>query len=91
MVIYVRWRQMDIAWREPHHDPLELAQDYERKVVAARRRQVAYPYEIIRMLAGAVDGLAEGDDETSPSRIPRGTFSFKIKLKEFQGTGPESM
>ena len=26
-----------------------------------------------------------------PGRIPRGTFSFKIKLKEFQGTGPESM
>jgi len=70
--------QMDIAWREPHHDPLEPAQDYERKVVAARRRQVAYPYEIIRMLASAdaeaVDGLAEGEDDTISSRIPRGTF-----------------
>lgn len=70
--------QMDITWRGPHHDPLEPAQDYERKVVAARGRQVAYPYEIIRMLASAepeaTNGFAEDEEGADRLRIPRGSF-----------------
>jgi len=70
--------QMEIAWRSPHRAPLEPAQDYERKVVKARGRQVAYPYEIIRMLTGAEPSLAIGVSEDgnggSTQRIPRGQF-----------------
>ena len=47
--------RMDVAWREPHHAPLEPAADYERKVVEARRRKLVYPYEIVRMLTGGGD------------------------------------
>jgi len=70
--------QMEIAWRSPHRAPLHPAQDYERKVVAARGRQVAYPYEIIRMLAGqepnVASGVSEDGDEAADQRIPRGQF-----------------
>jgi len=70
--------QMEILWRELHRDALEPAQDYERKVVAARRRQVAYPYEIIRMLASAEpemgNGFADGEESRDSLRLPHGTF-----------------
>jgi hypothetical protein len=45
--------RLELSWRTPHHAPLEPAQNYERKVVEARRRRLVYPYEIIRMLTGA--------------------------------------
>jgi len=45
--------RLELSWREPHHAPLEPAQNYERKVVDARRRRLVYPYEITRMLTGA--------------------------------------
>ncbi|MGH7856205.1 MAG: carboxyl transferase domain-containing protein, partial [Candidatus Binatia bacterium] len=41
---------LQIRFREPHHDPLRPRTDYERKVVEARRRQLVYPYEIVRIL-----------------------------------------
>ena len=70
--------QMEIAWRRPHRDPLHPAQDYERRLVAARARQSVYPYEIIRMLATAeanlASGVSEGGDEADDVRIPRGSF-----------------
>ncbi len=44
--------RMEITWRDPHRAPLQAASDYERKVAAARRRGLAYPYEIIRLLTG---------------------------------------
>jgi acetyl/propionyl-CoA carboxylase alpha subunit/acetyl-CoA carboxylase carboxyltransferase component len=47
--------RMELAWREPRHEPLEPAADYERKVVEARRRRLVYPYEIVRMLTGGAD------------------------------------
>ena len=34
--------QMEICARVPHHEPLQPAADYERKVVAARRRPPGY-------------------------------------------------
>jgi acetyl/propionyl-CoA carboxylase alpha subunit/acetyl-CoA carboxylase carboxyltransferase component len=54
---------MEMSWREPHHAPLEPAQDYERKVVEARRRRLVYPYEIVRMLTGGGVDLPRGSFE----------------------------
>ncbi len=47
---------LEVSWREPHREPLRPASDYERRVAEARRRGLAYPYEIIRMLTAPVDG-----------------------------------
>lgn len=43
--------RMEIQWRDPRQAPLAPVAAYERSVVAARRRGLIYPYEIIRMLA----------------------------------------
>ena len=61
--------RMEMSWREPHHAPLEPAQDYERKVVEARRRRLVYPYEIVRMLTGGGGDMGGGGVD-----LPRGTF-----------------
>ncbi|HTM43822.1 MAG TPA: biotin carboxylase N-terminal domain-containing protein [Polyangiaceae bacterium] len=68
--------RMDVTWRDPHTAPLAPVTDYVRRVVAAKRRGLIYPYEIIRMLAA--DNNATGDSSGSvkgkrPS-IPRGQF-----------------
>ena len=47
--------KLEIDWRDPHDAPLDPAQEYERKVVAARRRRLIYPYEIVKMLLGAAE------------------------------------
>jgi acetyl-CoA carboxylase carboxyltransferase component/pyruvate/2-oxoglutarate dehydrogenase complex dihydrolipoamide acyltransferase (E2) component len=62
--------RLALSWRTPHHAPLEPAQNYERKVVEARRRRLVYPYEIIRMLTGA-PGAVELAGERA---LPAGTF-----------------
>ena len=51
--------RMEIQWRTPHSERLMPAAAYERKVVAARRRGLLYPYEIIRMLTGPGHGARE--------------------------------
>lgn len=75
--------QMEISWRDPHHDPLRPAGDYERKVVGSRRRRRIYPYEIISMLTSDDRGVDDevtddvlrgnGRNGTLPS-LPRGVF-----------------
>ncbi len=65
--------RMEILWREPHHDPLRPATDYERKVVEARRRLLVYPYEIVRMLTGR-DRETGQASATLSANIPEGTF-----------------
>ncbi len=64
---------MELSWRGPHHDALEPARDYERKVVDAKRRRLVYPYEIIKLLTGGSgeNGVARG--ETDPD-LPPGNF-----------------
>jgi acetyl-CoA carboxylase carboxyltransferase component len=52
---------LEVAWREPHRDPLRPAGEYERRVAAARRRGLVYPYEIIRMLIAPVGDFDEHD------------------------------
>jgi acetyl/propionyl-CoA carboxylase alpha subunit/acetyl-CoA carboxylase carboxyltransferase component len=59
--------RMELSWREPHHAPLEPAQDYERKVVDARRRRLVYPYEIVRMLTGGGGDLVGGGGVELPA------------------------
>jgi len=63
--------RLELSWREPHSEPLEPAQIYERKVVEARRRRLVYPYEIVRMLTGAPGSVELGSDEDS---LPAGRF-----------------
>jgi acetyl-CoA carboxylase carboxyltransferase component/biotin carboxyl carrier protein len=42
--------RLEMAWRKPRRVPLVPASTYERKVAAARRRDLVYPYIIIRVL-----------------------------------------
>jgi acetyl-CoA carboxylase carboxyltransferase component len=65
--------RMEVHRREPHTAPLIPVEHYERSVVAARRRGLIYPYEIIKMLAPSE---AESSMSSSPSAvtIPAGTF-----------------
>jgi acetyl/propionyl-CoA carboxylase alpha subunit/acetyl-CoA carboxylase carboxyltransferase component len=58
--------RLELTWREPHHDPLEPAQIYERKVVEARRRRLVYPYEIVRLLTGAPGSVELGGENALP-------------------------
>ena len=76
--------QMELTWREPHHEPLRPAQEYERNVVAARRRRLVYPYEIVRMLSRGGEGTSgSGTDEL----IPKGQFEeFEIEYREGRAT-----
>ncbi len=62
--------RLELSWREPHHDPLEPAQAYERKVVEARRRRLVYPYEIVRLLTGAPGTV----DVSGEDALPAGRF-----------------
>ena len=64
---------MEVTWREPHHEPLRPASDYERSVAEARRRGLVYPYEIIRMLTGHAGG--NGRPDAAPGDLPTGTFA----------------
>jgi acetyl/propionyl-CoA carboxylase alpha subunit/acetyl-CoA carboxylase carboxyltransferase component len=52
---------LEVAWREPHREPLRPAGEYERRVAEARRRGLVYPYEIIRMLTAPVGDFDEHD------------------------------
>jgi acetyl/propionyl-CoA carboxylase alpha subunit/acetyl-CoA carboxylase carboxyltransferase component len=42
--------RLDMTWRKPRRVPLVPATPYERKVAACKRRDLVYPYEIVRML-----------------------------------------
>ncbi|MBW2423258.1 MAG: ATP-grasp domain-containing protein [Deltaproteobacteria bacterium] len=65
LVISDTGEQLELVWRAPHDGVLEPAQEYERKVVAARRRRLIYPYEIVKMLLSepVEEGRVEGSFE----------------------------
>jgi acetyl/propionyl-CoA carboxylase alpha subunit/acetyl-CoA carboxylase carboxyltransferase component len=77
LVITDTGEQLEVDWREPHRTVLAPTQEYERKVVAARRRRLIYPYEIVKMLVSeSPDGSrADGSfeefdlDATSPGGV----------------------
>ena len=61
LVITDTGEQLEVDWREPHDDRLMPADDYQRKVVAARRRRLIYPYEIVKMLTSESDDGTRSD------------------------------
>ena len=77
LVITDTGEQLEVVWREPHDSVLAPTQEYERRVVAARRRRLIYPYEIVKMLTSeSPDGSrADGTfeefdlDEKSPTPL----------------------
>jgi len=77
LVITDTGEQLEVDWREPHRKPIAPTQEYARKVVAARRRRLIYPYEIVKMLTSeSPDGTrADGSfeefdlDEQSPTPV----------------------
>jgi acetyl-CoA carboxylase carboxyltransferase component/biotin carboxyl carrier protein len=77
LVITDTGEQLEVAWREPHLSPLSPTQEYERRVVAARRRRLIYPYEIVKMLTSESpngtrpDGTFEEFDLDEQSQDPR--------------------
>ncbi len=66
--------RMEVKWREPHTAPLIPAAFYERSVVAARRRGLIYPYEIIRMLAPDHEESGVSSTRDLGAEIPPGVF-----------------
>ena len=62
---------MTLQMREPRRAPLQPHSTYESRVVAARRRRLVYPYEIIRTLTGAGGAQAGSEDAAG---IPPGEF-----------------
>ena len=77
-------KQMEISWRSAHRAPLTPAQDYERKLVAARRRRLAYPYEIIGTLTSGASS-----DEQAPA-LPGGSFD-EYDLDPDSKSGPRAV
>jgi acetyl/propionyl-CoA carboxylase alpha subunit/acetyl-CoA carboxylase carboxyltransferase component len=70
--------RLELTWRRPRRPPLVPASPYERKVAEARRRNLVYPYEIIRMLTSG-DEARERVGEESAERdrrpvLPVGSF-----------------
>lgn len=76
LVITDTGEQLEVVWREPHNEPLAPTQEYERKVAAARRRRLIYPYEIVKMLisespdGSRADGSFEEFDLDATRREP---------------------
>jgi acetyl/propionyl-CoA carboxylase alpha subunit/acetyl-CoA carboxylase carboxyltransferase component len=62
--------QLETDWRAPHDAALEPAQEYERKVVAARRRRLIYPYEIVKMLTNDSEGAHFEEFDLKPEPDP---------------------
>ena len=81
--------QLEIVWREPHHAPLESAQAYERKVVAARRRRLIYPYEIVKMLlAEGAEVASNAEGEMSPPLFEEFDLAPALDREAERESGP---
>lgn len=53
--------RVSVAWRDPHRDPLRAASDTERRIAAARRRGVVYPYDAIELFTAGGAHFEEFD------------------------------
>jgi acetyl-CoA carboxylase carboxyltransferase component len=53
--------QVDVVWRDPHHEPVRPTTDTERRRAQARRRGVIYPYDAVRLLSAAGARFEEFD------------------------------
>jgi acetyl-CoA carboxylase carboxyltransferase component len=56
--------EVSLRWDDPTDRPLEPMTEYERRVIALRRRGLVHPYELVRILAPA---------DPQPG-VPRGEF-----------------
>jgi acetyl-CoA carboxylase carboxyltransferase component len=56
--------RIDVAWRDPHHEPLRAASDTERRLVQARRRGTVYPYDAVRLFTA--DGSCFEEFDLAP-------------------------
>jgi len=61
LVITDTGEQLEVDWRAPHSTRLAPTQEYQRKVVAARRRRLIYPYEIVKMLTSESENGTRSD------------------------------
>lgn len=66
--------QMEIRMREPHHDRLQPAGDYERRVMASRRSRQPYPYEVVKMLTTGDRNVVDPRPDRPASMLPGGLF-----------------
>ena len=78
---------LDVTWREPRHDPLRAASDYERHVVEARRRGLVYPYEIIAMLTRPGGDLPAGGFE----EYELGPDGSALRIERSPGGNPSAV
>ncbi|MDV6012651.1 carboxyl transferase domain-containing protein [Haloechinothrix sp. LS1_15] len=66
---------------EPSFEPIKPLDDYDQKVLRARRRGAAYPYELVDTLAGAAGEFTEYDldgDRLVPVDRPKGQNTAAI-------------
>ncbi|MCP4908573.1 MAG: ATP-grasp domain-containing protein [bacterium] len=61
LVISDTGEQLEVDWRSPHDSRLAATREYHRKVVAARRRRLIYPYEIVKMLTSESEDGTRSD------------------------------
>ncbi len=66
--LYVEWSNpidigVRVAFSKPRYRPLVILSDVQRKVISARRRQLYYPYEIVRLLTDPREGFSPYDGE----------------------------
>jgi acetyl/propionyl-CoA carboxylase alpha subunit/acetyl-CoA carboxylase carboxyltransferase component len=70
--------RLEMHWRKPRRVPLVPASPYERKVAAAKRRDLVYPYEIVRMLTQGNEAFERAVEAAQPDGarpvLPVGQF-----------------
>lgn len=83
LVITDTGEQLEIDWREPHDTRLAPAEEYQRKVVAARRRRLIYPYEIVKMLTSESDNGTRSDGHFEEFDLdPESSHPLAIKVAD---------
>ena len=67
---YETGKGLTMRFTEPPTVPMEPLDDYNQKVIAARRRGMVYPYELIHLLAGEGGSFVEHDLDESGALVP---------------------
>ena len=67
---YETGKGLTMRFTEPPTVPMEPLDDYNQKVIAARRRGMVYPYELIPLLIGEGGDFVEHDLDESGALVP---------------------
>ena len=67
---YETGKGLTMRFTEPPTVPMEPLDDYNQKAIAARRRGMVYPYELIHLLAGEGGSFVEHDLDESGALVP---------------------